>query len=273
MTELKNMKVVIRGGGDLATGAAWRLMRCGFRPVVLELPFPRMVRRAVSFGNAVYEGSVTVEGVCARYCGGGIFGGERDYVPVIVDEKGDVLKTLRPEILVDGRMLKKDGVSSLKDARLVIGIGPGFEAGVSAHKVVESNRGSSLGKVYETGRAAADTGIPAVVAGRGGERVLRSPVSGVFHAVKAIGDAVREGETVALVGETPIYAPFDGILRGLMAEGLSVAGGEKTGDVDPRTDADVYSISDKARAIGGGVLEAIFSSLKCSAEFNNFQEV
>ncbi|MDQ7822632.1 MAG: selenium-dependent molybdenum cofactor biosynthesis protein YqeB [Candidatus Eremiobacteraeota bacterium] len=250
--------VVMRGGGDLATGVAHRLFMCRFRPVILELPEPRMVRRTVSFAEAVYAGEWTVEGVTARLEKLPLKA-RRSHIPVIVDPGGLALGELRPSILIDGRMLKKKPSMSLGDAPLVIGIGPEIEAGRDAHVVIETQRGMMLGREYRKGKAIADTGVPGELEGRAAERVLRAPCDGIFKPCVAIGDRVSAGDELARVGKEGLQASFDGVVRGLLKEGLAVRRGEKLGDLDGRFDVDVSLISDKARAIGGSVLEAIFS--------------
>ena len=258
--KLYECSLVIRGGGDLASGIAYRLFKSGFRPLILELPQPRMVRASVSFGTAVYDGSVVVEGVKAVRIDSMPENCEYlDYIPICVDEHGEMLSSLKPHILVDARMLKRHGCSSREAADFVIGIGPGFCAGVDVHVVIETNRGADLGRIYETGMAQADTGVPGIVAGKGKERVLRSESDGIIKHHMSLGDVAKEGQVIASVGSSNIRAPFEGKIRGLISEGLLVKRGEKIGDIDPRIDIDYCKISDKARAIGGGVLEAILS--------------
>lgn len=260
---LANTLVLLRGGGDLASGVAHRLHRAGLRVLITELPQPLCVRRAVSFAEAVYAGSLTVEGVTARLAPDLVTAQtllERGEIAVIVDPEGLTLRQMRPAIVVDGRLAKKRLDTRLSDAPLVIGLGPGFVAGEDCHAVVETNRGHNLGRVYWQGAAEPDTGQPEPVHGFAGQRVLRAPGAGVFTGRRAIGDRVSAGEVIATVDGQPIVAPFDGVLRGLLHDGLPVTTSLKVGDLDPRGNREhCFTISDKARSVGGGVLEAILA--------------
>jgi xanthine dehydrogenase accessory factor len=260
---LADTLAIVRGGGDLGTGVAHRLHRAGFTVMVTELPQPLCVRRTVSFAEAVYAGSITVEGVTARCADDPMVGmayTALDEIPVVVDAQGDVVSRMKPPIVVDARLAKRNLGTRRRDAALVIGLGPGFAAGVDCHAVVETNRGHNLGRVYWEGSAEDDTGLPEAVSGFTGVRVLRAPAGGVFEARRQIGDLVEAGDIVAEVAGTPIVAEFSGVLRGLLRDGLVVPQGMKVGDLDPRRVRDYcFLISDKARAIGGGVLEAVLS--------------
>jgi xanthine dehydrogenase accessory factor len=262
---LSDFLVVVRGGGDLGTGVAHRLVRAGFTVMVTELAQPLAVRRAVSFAEAVYSGHITVEGVTARLADDAMLGiaytviGE---VPVIVDLADDVVSRLRPAVVVDARLAKRNLGTRLDDAPLVIGLGPGFAAGQDCHAVVETNRGQNLGRVYWEGSAEPDTGQPEPVRGQAGQRVLRAPAEGVFQGHKAIGDLAQPGEVLAGVEGQAIVAPFAGVVRGLLHDGVPVTPGMKVGDLDPRGVREYcFLISDKARAIGGGVLEAALAGM------------
>ncbi len=263
LSSLSDYLVNLRGGGDLASGVAHRLQRAGFTVMISELPRPLCVRRAVSFAEAVYAGQVTVEGVTARLAPdpmAGMVFSVTDHIPVVVDADGAVIRQLRPAIVVDGRMAKRNLGTRLDDAPLVIGLGPGFSAGLDCHAVVETNRGHHLGRIYWQGSAEADTAEPEAVAGFGVQRVLRAGRAGVFRARRNIGDVVRAGEVIAQIDDDPLIAQFDGALRGLLRDGLEVEAGLKVGDLDPRGSvANCFTISDKARAVGGGVLEAILA--------------
>ena len=257
------MLVLIRGGGDLASGVAVRLHRAGFQVVITELAQPRVVRRSVSFAEAVFVGQTEVEGVI-----GELFSDldqvkkalRLGIIPVLIDPDLEFLEVLQPEIVVDARMRKKPPERGKELATLVVGLGPGFVAGGNCHVVVETNRGHDLGRVLWEGAPQADTGIPGEVKGFGVERVLHAPGAGELISSAGIGDRVREGEVVASVNGQEVQAPFDGVLRGLLRPGSQVEQGMKIGDVDPRDDpAMVNLVSDKSRAIGGGVLEAILS--------------
>jgi xanthine dehydrogenase accessory factor len=255
--------VLVRGGGDLASGVAARLHRAGFSVVVLELPRPLAVRRLVSFAEAVYTGEVRVEEIQGLRVGGASEVAEAlraGAVPVLVDPEALCRKSLHPQIVVDGRMRKVPPEGGLEEPELVIGLGPGFTAGVDCHAVVETKRGHHLGRVIWQGTADRDTRVPEPTEGRAEERVLRAPVPGEMHGLKPIAAIVREGEAVAEVDGKAVRARFDGVLRGLLHDGLRVEKGMKLGDVDPRLDPSLCTlISDKALAVGGGVLEAVLS--------------
>ncbi len=263
---LSDTLILIRGGGDLATGVAHRLHRAGFTVMITELPQPLCVRRTVAFAQAVYSERVTVEGVTAHLAPDPMTGmayAVFDEIPVVVDVEGAIVRQMRPPIVVDGRMAKHKLDTRIKNAPLVIALGSGFVAGQDCHAVVETNRGHHLGRVYWEGSAEPDTGQPDPVSGFAGQRVLRAPRDGTFKARLEIGDLVKAGEVVALVEAEPIMAQFDGVVRGLLHDGLNVSAGLKVGDLDPRGVREYcFTISDKARAVGGGVLEAIFSSIR-----------
>lgn len=263
---LEDILVVIKGGGDLATGVAHRLHRTGMQIVVTELAQPSVIRRAVAVASAVYEGQVEVEGLVARLV-------ESDQeicavlaegqVPVVVDPRAEVISRLHPTVVVDAIMAKRNTGTRITEAPIVIGLGPGFTAGVDVHAVIETNRGHSLGRVILSGSAEPHTGIPGPTAGYTVERVLRAPCEGTFMGKRHIGDPVEVGEVVASVAGQPVTAKISGVLRGLLADGLLVKPGMKVGDVDPRGVREhCFTISDKARAIGGGVLEAILYLLE-----------
>lgn len=256
--------ILIRGGGDLASGAAWRLHRAGFRLVITEIAQPLAVRRLVSFAEAVYRGEFSVEGVTAVRAESTAQALElltAGYIPVLVDPEAACAEELKPAVVVDGRMLKRDPGGDMSEAALVIGLGPGFTAGVNCHAVIETNRGHNLGRVYWQGSAQADTGLPERVAQFQGERVVRAPCDGVLTGLAEIGDLLQPGQPIAEIGGQMVPAPFAGVLRGLMHPGLTVTAGLKIGDVDPRGDPAYCShISDKSLAVGGGVLEAILST-------------
>jgi len=263
---LEDILVVIKGGGDLATGVAHRLHRAGMPVVVTELAQPTVIRRAVAVASAVYEGQVEVEGLVAR-----LVGSDQEIhaalaesqVPVIVDPRGEVITRLHPTVVVDAIMAKRNTGTRIIVAPIVIGLGPGFTAGVDVHAVIETNRGHNLGRVILSGSAEPHTGVPGPTAGYTVERVLRAPCEGTFMGKRLIGDPVKAGEVVASVAGQPVTAKISGVLRGLLADGLSVKAGMKVGDVDPRGVREhCFTISDKARTIGGGVLEAVLYLLR-----------
>lgn len=254
-------KVLIRGAGDLATGIGWRLHRCGFQVLMTEVKQPTMVRRTVSFSNAVYEKEMTVEGVTARLVedeeqinqafADGI-------IPVVVDPSASCRKAFEPDVLVDAILAKENLGTGIDDAPLVIGVGPGFFAGRDCHLVVETKRGHNLGRVIEHGEAIPNTGIPGDVGGYTIERLIRSEGEGIFNPYVQIGDLVKKGQPVGESGGMEIRARMDGIVRGMLYPGLWVKKGMKCGDIDARCEREhCFTISDKARSIGGGVLEGI----------------
>jgi xanthine dehydrogenase accessory factor len=258
-----SIRVAIRGGGDLATGVAYRLHRCGFPVLITELPSPLMVRRAVSFGSAVIEGALTVDGIEARRADSleeAIAIQSDNVIPVLVDPEAALLAEYAPTVLVDARMLKRMPESLPFRPLLVIGLGPGFTAPENCDLVIETMRGHTLGRVIRQGSAQADTGQPDPVMGHSSDRVLRAPADGILVTLASIGEKVEKGQPIAQVGTEVITAPFNGVIRGLIHNGLTVKKGTKVGDVDPRGDpAYCFMISDKSLAIGGGVLEAMFS--------------
>lgn len=249
---------VLRGGGDLATGVAWRLTRAGWPVVVCELAKPLTIRRTVAVSSAVTEGEVEVEGMRAvlapdadaalRLAVGGT-------VAVLVAPE---LNRLGADVVVDARLAKRNIDTVISDAPLVVGLGPGFTADVDCDAVVETVRGHHLGRVIWSGSAAPDTGTPGEVAGRAAERVLRAPAIGTATWKVAIGDVVADGQLLGDVDGISVHAPFAGVARGLIAENVSLTVGMKIADVDPRGDPSATGeISDKALAVGGGVVEAV----------------
>lgn len=259
--DLSDLTVVLRGAGEMASGVAWRLFQAHFRVLLTEIPQPLAVRRGVSFCDAVYQGRQTVEGVEAVLLGRpedavGVWRSRR--IPLLVDPALSQCLRLKPEVLVDAILAKKNLGTRITQAPLVIALGPGFRAGIDAHYVVETQRGHNLGRLYSEGEAEPDTGVPGTIGGFSGERVLRAPAPGILRALKEIGDAVEAREVVAEVEGIPVPARIQGILRGLIRNGTPVTAGLKIGDVDPRGNPlYVRTISEKARAIAGAVLEGI----------------
>ncbi len=269
--------ILLRGGGDLATGVAYRLHKAGFPVAVLELPNPLVVRRRVALATAVLEGEITVEdlrAVRANRVDEALALVDSNAIPVLVAPalSADLLHSSLVArhsslIVVDGRMAKRNLDTRIDQAPLVVALGPGFTAGFDCHAVIETNRGHRLGRVIWQGAAEPNTGTPGIVAGKGTERVLRAPVAGVVRWQKEIGDAATGGEVIGDVAGEPVVAPFDGRVRGLIAPGTTVFAGLKIGDMDPRDDvAACFTISDKALAVGGGVLEAILTHLSSLSE-------
>jgi xanthine dehydrogenase accessory factor len=263
---ISELIVLIRGGGEMATGIAHRLHCCHMRVLITEIAMPTSVRRNVAFAEAVYEDVQIVEGVKAirvGSCDEAYATWKQNQIPVFVDPEASVRKILKPAVIVDAIMAKKNGVARRTDAAVVIGVGPGFTAGVDVHAVVESNRGHHLGRVIWDGAAQSDTGIPASVDGYTASRVLRAPQSGIFNTLRAIGDVIAAGEPVATVNGKLIKSEISGQIRGLLRDGIQVQQGIKAGDIDPRGERGYCnSISDKSRAIAGGVLEAVLHSLR-----------
>ena len=263
--EVRQTKVLIRGAGELATGVAHRLFRSGFRLCMTEVSGPLAVRRAVSFSEAVYDGAMKVEGVTAVKVDHpekieGTW--EKGEIPLLIDPANKVKDALRPHVIVDAILAKRNIGTEICDAPLVLGLGPGFTANQDVHIVVETNRSHDLGRLIFQGQAEPDTGVPGVIGGHGIERVLRAPQAGIFHAVKMIGDTVAKGDVVATVDGAPMHAQINGVVRGLLRDGMVVSANLKSGDIDPRGKREAcFTISDKARALGGAVLEAILLQL------------
>lgn len=258
--------VLIKGAGDLASGVAYRLKRSGFSLIMTELPAPLLVRRAVCFGQAVYDGQATVEGITAhrvdtpaeaqRLAAG-------EVIPVLVDPQSAAIATLKPAVLIDAVMAKVNTGTTITDAPLVIALGPGFIAGQDCHAVIETQRGHWLGRVVTQGQTQADTGTPGPVKGYTADRVLRAPAAGHVTPLANIGDPIKQGQRIATVGEYEIRAPFDGVLRGLIHPSVEVTPGLKIGDLDPRGVVEhCFTISDKSLAVAGGVLEVILSCIE-----------
>lgn len=255
------MLVVIRGAGDLASGIALRLWRSHIKVVMTDVERPTAIRRTVCFSQAVVYGETTVEDVTARRAaspaealallGAGV-------IPVLADPEGVCIQALRPDAVVDAILAKRNLGTKRTDAPVVIGVGPGFTAGEDCHAVVETMRGHYLGRVIRAGSAIPNTGIPGLIGGFAGERVLRAPADGVFHQLLDIGAQVKMGDIAATVDSQPMVCTLDGVLRGILADGTPVHKGMKAGDIDPRCAVEhCYCASDKALAVGGGVLEAL----------------
>lgn len=257
--------IVVRGGGDLGSGVALRLWRGHFRVIVLETANPIAVRRTVSLAEAVYDGRARVEEMEGRLVGSAAdaLAAGCGSVSVLVDPDATSVSMLCPAIVVDAIMAKRNTGTRRDMAPLVVGLGPGFTAGMDVHVVVETNRGPHLGRVLRAGSAEADTGEPGEVAGQTAGRVLRAPAAGMLRAASAIGDIVEAGAVVARVAGMPVRAGFRGLIRGLARDGLQVERGAKIGDVDPRLDPRLCTlVSDKSLAVAGGVLESVVAHLR-----------
>ena len=255
-------RVLIKGAGDLATGIGCRLHRCGFSVAMTEIAVPTTVRRTVAFSRAVYEGSALVEdveGVLCRNTGDIDRVVNQDKVAVIVDESCETVRSWKPDIVVDAILAKVNLGTEITDADIVIGVGPGFTAGEDCHVVVETKRGHNLGRCIWEGSAFPNTGVPGMIGGYDKERIIRAASDGIFTGAVEIGTLVEKGDVVGSSGGTPIYAEVGGVVRGLLQDGVAVTKGMKSGDIDPRGVTEhCWTISDKATAIGGGVLEGIF---------------
>jgi xanthine dehydrogenase accessory factor len=263
---MRDLKIVIKGAGEMATGIACRLFMANLKSLVmLEIPRPISVRRGVAFSEAVYEREKEVEGVRAE-CAGNIAQifdiWSKNNIAVVVDPEWNFIKACKPDVVIDAIMAKKNTGTNRGEAPLVIGIGPGFAAPRDVHAVVESNRGHNLGKVIYRGSAEPHTGVPGSTMGYTRERVLRAPHGGMVRHNKHFGDAINKGDLILSVDQSPVFASIDGILRGLIRE-IEVTLQEKLGDIDPSGIREhSYTITDKARAIGGGVLEAVMHRSK-----------
>lgn len=298
----KNLLIICRGAGDLATGIIHRLHRAGHRVIALETDYPAAIRRQVSFCEAVYDGSAVVEGVTARLVPAladaetdtETYSGENDTpaahivsekwdssaieavleageVPLLIDQKGESIALLKPDVVVDAIIAKKNLGTTIDMAPLVIGVGPGFTAGQDVHLVIESMRGHNLARIITDGMAQPNTGVPGNIAGFTSERVIHAPAAGYIHDVRKIGDIVQKGDEIAriypdkesydnaLSEYVPVNATITGIIRGLIREGYYFRKGFKIADIDPRESeiTNCFTISDKARSIAGSVLEAI----------------
>lgn len=298
----KNLLIICRGAGDLATGIIHRLHRAGHRVIALETDYPAAIRRQVSFCEAVYDGSAAVEGVTARlvpaladaetdtetYSGGNDTPAahivsekwdssaieavlEAGEVPLLIDPKGESIALLKPDVVVDAIIAKKNLGTTIDMAPLVIGVGPGFTAGQDVHLVIESMRGHNLARIITDGMAQPNTGVPGNIAGFTSERVIHAPAAGYIHDVRKIGDIVQKGDEIAriypdkesydnaLSEYVPVNATITGIIRGLIREGYYFRKGFKIADIDPRESeiTNCFTISDKARSIAGSVLEAV----------------
>ena len=259
--ELARLVVLIKGGGEVASAVAHKLFRAHFRVCMTEISHPVAVSRGVAFCEAIFDGEKQVEGVVAK-----LISSAQDIsptwaeskLPIIVDPQASIRNSLHPDVIVDAIMAKKNLGTKISHAPLVIGLGPGFSIGEDVHMIVETNNTENLGKVILSGEAEPDTGIPLGIGGLTQERVLHSPTKGLFHSVREIGDLVVAGDTVVRVGNRPVKAQIDGVLRALLRDGLEVDKQTKLGEIDPSGDKQVcYTIRPRMRAIAGGVLEAI----------------
>lgn len=257
-----NKYIIVRGGGDLATGTIIRLHRAGYPVLILETETPSAIRRSVSFSEAVYDEKATVEGVTAKKIA--LFDDidrihKEGLIPLMIDPDCSILKQGKPLALIDGIIAKQNIGTHIKMADFTIGLGPGFVAGKDVNIVIETKRGHNLGEIITEGSAAENTGVPGAINGISKERVIHATANGRWEIVKEIGKIVSKGDCIATINQAPIFAPFDGIIRGSIRDGFKVTKGLKVADIDPRKDQkeNCYTISDKARTISGSVLEVV----------------
>jgi len=259
---LNELVIAVKGAGEMATGIVCRLYNANFKQIfMMEIENPMAVRRRVSFCEAVHDGTACVEGISAVKTQGpsGIqTAWSQNTIPVLVDPSWEAIKQLNPHVVVDAVIAKRNLGTTITEAPLVIGLGPGFTAGENVHMAVETNRGHDLGRVMLNGSPEPNTGIPGTIAGFAGERVLRAPCAGIFTSHLDIGALVQKGDVIGHVDGQPVITIIDGVIRGLIRPQTHVKAGLKIGDVDPRGKlAYCNTISEKARALGGSVLEAI----------------
>ena len=268
------MKIVIRGGGDLATGVAEVLYQSGFKILILDIEKPSSIRRSVCFSEAIYDGIIQVENIICKKVEN-----ENDIekcwnekiIPIMVDEKGEIIKKIKPNVVVDSIIAKKNLGTTKEMAPITVALGDGFEAGKDVDIVIETMRGHNLGRIITSGRAMKNTGIPGEIKGVSKDRVIYSKANGRFSSVKKIGDTVQKDEIIGYVGDVEIRGKISGVLRGIIRDGYEVTENMKIGDIDPRIEEknNCFTISDKARSLGGAVLRAIMFRLKEEREKKN----
>lgn len=258
-----NKLVIVRGGGDIASGSIEKLHNCGFNILILEIEKPSAIRRAVCYGEAVYENEMIIENIKSKKINSleeieKLF--EERVIPVFIDPTGESIKKLKPTIVIDGILAKRNLGTNKEMASITVALGPGFIAGKDVDIVVETERGHNLGRLIFEGTAAENTGIPGNIAGYTKERVIHSHYDGIIKNVKEIGDIVSTGEVIARISDREVHATIDGVLRGIIRDGFKVTENFKIADIDPRINEqkNCFTISDKARSIGGGVLESVF---------------
>lgn len=268
------MKVIIRGGGDLATGVAEVLYQSGFKILILDIEKPSSIRRSVCFSEAIYDGVTEVENIICKKvedekniekCW------NEKIIPIMVDSKGEIIKKIKPEVVVDSIIAKKNFGTTKNMAPITIALGDGFEAGKDVDIVIETMRGHNLGRIITQGRAMKNTGIPGEIKGVSRDRVIYSPSEGVFTSVRKIGDTVQKDEIIGYVDNVEVRGKISGVLRGIIRENYFVTKNMKIGDIDPRIEEknNCFTISDKARSLGGAVLRAIMFRLKEEREKKN----
>lgn len=272
------MLVIVRGAGDLATGIIYKLYKSGFKILALEIENPSAIRRSVSFSECIYNNKQIVEDVVAKKietlediksCW------DRKEIPIAIDSKGEWIEKLKPDVVVDSIIAKKNLGTDKSMAPLTIGLGPGFVAGKDVDIVIETMRGHNLGKIIENGEAQENTGVPGNIEGVTSERVIYAETCGIFKEIKKIGDIVKKGEVIGEINETFVYSTIDGLLRGIIRSGYNIQKGLKIADIDPRLDQynNCFTISDKARTLGGAVLEAILNDIRKKGEKYGFKYI
>jgi xanthine dehydrogenase accessory factor len=259
--------VIVRGGGDIATGTIAKLYQSGFLVLVLEIENPSAIRRKVAFSDAVFAGETTVEGMTCVLAESTeeldeIW--EKEQIPLMIDPEGKTIEKLKPVAVIDGILAKKNLGTHRAMAPITIALGPGFTAPDDVCAVIETKRGHQLGRVIYEGTAITNTGVPGIIGGYGKERVIHAPASGTIENLREIGDLVTQGEIIARIGEINVCATITGVLRGIIRDGYPVTKGLKIADIDPRKEEqkNCFTISDKARCVGGGALEALCHLLK-----------
>lgn len=259
---MRDKMVIVRGGGDIATGTIAKLYQSGLKVLILEIANPSAIRRKVAFCDAVYDGKAEVEGmVCVLVENYEEIekAWENDEIPLMIDPKGTMIEKLKPAAVIDAILAKKNLGTNRQMAPITIGLGPGFEAPKDVCAVIETKRGHQLGRVIYEGAAIANTGIPGIIGGYGKERVIHAPAAGKIENIHEIGELVEQGEVIAKIGDVPVKASLTGVLRGIIKNGYPVEKGLKIADIDPRKEEqkNSFTISDKARCVGGGALEAL----------------
>ena len=259
--KLTDLVILVRGAGEMATGVAHRLASCHFQVCMTETSNPQAVRREVAFSEAILDSEKEVEGITAKRVKSTdhiLETWKEGKIPILIDPETKVKEILKPDVLIDATLAKKNLGTKITDALLVIGLGPGFHTEKDVHLVIETNRGHNLGRIIANGEAEPNTGIPGPIAGYTEERVIRAPKDGRFKTLKRIGDDLRTNGKAGMIGNVEVRSRIAGVIRGLLRDGTEVWKGMKLGDVDPRgIKAHCYTISDKARTISGGVLQAI----------------
>jgi len=252
-------KIVVRGGGDLATGVVQKFHRAGFPVVILEVPAPTAIRRGVALCEAAYDGLAKVEDVTCRKVSAPAQLEDcwkTGQVPMLIDPKGETIREVAPCGVIDAIIAKQGTGTNMGMAGVTIALGPGFLAGKDVHAVIETMRGHDLGRLILEGTALPNTGLPGEIGGKSDERVLRAPADGVLRAGKQIGEIAKQGEVVFTVGGAAVRSPFTGLVRGILRDDALVVKDMKAADIDPRLDINAFTISDKARSLGGAALEA-----------------